>query len=113
MPPVARFRHSRVSNYATPGRATAHQRGYDHRWRKESKAFLVLHPWCVNLGDGCTALATLVDHKRPHRGDRALFWDRTNWQGLCDHCHNVHKARLENAGPERDHRGRLIALHRG
>lgn len=94
-------------------RRTAHQRGYDHRWRKESKAFLAVNPWCVQLGDGCTRLATLVDHIVPHRGDMVKFWNRANWQGLCDHCHNVHKAREESEGPRRDHRGRLIPLHRG
>jgi 5-methylcytosine-specific restriction protein A len=62
----------------------------------------------VNLGEGCTLLATLVDHRLPHRGDMVLFWNVDNWQGLCDHCHNVHKARIEARGPERDHRGRLI-----
>jgi 5-methylcytosine-specific restriction endonuclease McrA len=90
-------------------RATAHQRGYDHRWRKESKAFLAVNPWCVNLGDGCTLIATLVDHIIPHRGDMGLFWrSHDNWQSLCSHCHTVHKARMENQGPQRDHRGRLI-----
>lgn len=94
-------------------RRNAAQRGYGHKWRKESKAFLALNPWCALQGGGCTLLATLVDHRIPHRGDMTLFWDRSNWQGLCDHCHNVHKQRMENQGPERDHRGRLIPLHRG
>lgn len=70
--------------------------------------FLALHPWCSLQGDGCTRLSTLVDHVIPHRGDARLFWNRDNWQGLCDHCHNVHKAREEAQGPARDHRGRLI-----
>lgn len=95
-------------------RRNAAQRGYDHRWRKESKSFLVLNPWCSLQGEGCTLVATLVDHRIPHRGDMALFWDRNNWQPMCEHCHNVHKAREEAQGPERDHRGRLILpLHRG
>jgi 5-methylcytosine-specific restriction endonuclease McrA len=89
-------------------RRTAHQRGYDGRWRKERAGFLALNPWCVRLGDGCTLIAEVVDHKRPHRGDTTLFWDRANWQALCAHCHNVHKQRAEMAGPRRDHRGRLI-----
>lgn len=105
----ARFRHSSL-RAMTPqaGRPTATQRGYDHRWRKESRLFLARNPWCVNLGDGCTLVATLVDHIIPHKGDMLLFWRVDNWQPLCDHCHNVHKARAENLGPERDHRGRLI-----
>ena len=26
--------------------------------------------------------ATVVDHIRPHRGDKELFWDKSNWQGF-------------------------------
>lgn len=89
-------------------RRNAAQRGYGHRWRKESKAYLAVHPWCVNLGEGCTRLATLVDHITPHRGDQALFDDMKNWQPLCSHCHNTYKQRIETAGPLRDHRGRLL-----
>lgn len=32
---------------------------------------------------------TVVDHIVPHRGDQKLFWDRSNWQPLCEHHHNV------------------------
>lgn len=93
-------------------RRTAHQRGYDHRWRKESKAFLAVNPWCALQRDGCTRLATLVDHIDPHRGDMVKFWNRENWQGLCGHCHSHHKQLLENRVVTRDRRGRLIPLHR-
>ena len=31
----------------------------------------------------------LLDHIIPHRGDQKLFWDRSNWQPLCEHHHNV------------------------
>ena len=34
-------------------------------------------------------VATEVDHIVPHRGDYALFWDETNWQGLCKSCHSA------------------------
>lgn len=34
-------------------------------------------------------MATVVDHIIPHRGDQKLFWDRGNWQPLCEHHHNV------------------------
>jgi len=33
-------------------------------------------------------LATVVDHITPHKGDNDLFWDRANWQSLCESCHN-------------------------
>ncbi|WP_338100978.1 hypothetical protein [Roseovarius nubinhibens] len=29
----------------------------------------------------------------PHRGDRAKFFDRTNWQALCKPCHSRKTAR--------------------
>ena len=32
--------------------------------------------------------ATVVDHIIPHRGDMKLFWDESNWQALCESCHN-------------------------
>jgi len=38
----------------------------------------------------------VVDHKRPHRGDEALFWDERNLQCLCAPCHNSRKQRQEN-----------------
>lgn len=91
-------------------RESASARGYGHRWRKERAAFLALNPWCALKGDGCGMLASVVDHKVPHRGDQTLFWDSGNWQSLCAHCHSMHKQRLEAValGPLRDCRGRLI-----
>lgn len=38
----------------------------------------------------------VVDHRRPHRGDERLFWDRSNLQSLCKSpCHDRHKQSLE------------------
>ncbi|MBB4123291.1 HNH endonuclease [Martelella radicis] len=68
-------------------RPNARQRGYTRQWEKESKAFLEDYPMCIRCGEP----AALVDHKIPHRGDQRLFWDRTNWQPLCHHCHNSAK----------------------
>lgn len=92
------------------GRRSSASRGYGHHWRKESKSFLALNPWCSMRGPGCELLAVLVDHITPHRGDMTLFWNRKNWQGLCNHCHSSHKQRIEarTATRERDHRGRLL-----
>jgi 5-methylcytosine-specific restriction endonuclease McrA len=42
--------------------------------------------------------ANVVDHRIPHRGDQALFWDRSNWQSLCAPHHNSTKQRLEKSG---------------
>ena len=37
--------------------------------------------------------STTVDHIIPHKGDRKLFWDKTNWQALCKPCHDAKTAR--------------------
>lgn len=74
-------------------RPNATDRGYDSKWQRERVAFLKAHPACAF--DDCERPATVVDHRIPHRGNRKLFWDRSNWQGLCTHCHNSRKQRLE------------------
>ncbi len=30
----------------------------------------------------------VADHKRPHRGNEAMFWDVANLQCLCKGCHD-------------------------
>ena len=100
------------------GRTSSTARGYDYRWQQARAEYLRLHPFCVmclaELGvehdqppeavilacadRGAPApMAALVDHIVPHRGDRSLFWDRTNWQGLCQTHHSGAKQRQEAA----------------
>ncbi|MEO4040348.1 HNH endonuclease signature motif containing protein [Hoeflea sp. CAU 1731] len=43
----------------------------------------------------CGKPAKVVDHIIPHKGDRKLFWDRSNWQPLCTPCHSSKKQRQE------------------
>lgn len=78
------------------------KRLYDYRWQRESKRFLVEHPLCQcpSCGEGRVRVraASVVDHKRPHRGDRELFWDRSNWQAMAKRCHDSYKQRLEKSG---------------
>ena len=70
-------------------RGTATQRGYDSRWVKARKAFLARNPLCAYCEKaGRLVPATVVDHIIPHRGDKALFWDVSNWQPLCKMCHD-------------------------
>jgi 5-methylcytosine-specific restriction protein A len=71
-------------------------RGYDYRWQKARERYLQAHPLCVMCQEqGRVAAATVVDHKTPHQGDQRLFWDETNWQGLCTPCHSGEKQRQE------------------
>lgn len=72
-------------------RPNSSQRGYNREWAKARASFLRLHPYCV----ACGAPASLVDHKTPHRGDQAIFWDKSRWQSLCTPCHSGAKQRLE------------------
>jgi 5-methylcytosine-specific restriction protein A len=46
-------------------------------------------------GAGRIEAATIVDHVTPHKGDRRLFWDKSNWQSLCKPCHDRDKQSLE------------------
>lgn len=75
-------------------RKTAHERGYTSRWSKASKTYLMHNPWCVAcLKDGRYEAATETDHIIPHKGDAKLFWDKSNWQGLCHSCHSQKTAK--------------------
>lgn len=66
---------------ARPG---ARARGYDSKWDRERAAFLAIHRRCAR----CPAPSTVVHHKIPHRGDRSLFWRRSNWEPVCQPCHD-------------------------
>jgi 5-methylcytosine-specific restriction enzyme A len=86
------------------GKAREHRPGwrclYDARWRKASKAWLERHPVAVDIfGDhgGRVFAAEVVDHKIAHKGDRGLFWDPNNWQGLTKRDHD-RKTALEQRG---------------
>jgi 5-methylcytosine-specific restriction endonuclease McrA len=72
---------------------------YGRRWRKVRAAHLRNNPLCAYCArQGLTTLATVVDHIKPHRGDPALFWDETNWQSLCQPCHDSIKQAEEKSG---------------
>jgi len=50
------------------------------------------------MTEGRYTRATVVDHIKPHRGDRELFWDQSNWQALCK-AHHDKKTGLEDSRP--------------
>lgn len=88
-------RERRARNDAN--RPTANARGYDSKWRRESKAFLAL-PANHYCACGCGRNADMVDHITPHRGDMRLFWNRKNWQALASApCHSSKKQSMECA----------------
>lgn len=87
-----------MASWRNDKRKTA-ERGYGARWQASRALYLQQNPLCVYCErEGRTAAATVVDHKVPHRGDMALFWDVENWAALCSSCHNSTKQRLEKSG---------------
>lgn len=85
-------------------RGSSAKRGYGYRWQQERKRFLtqpenVLCRMCSDRG--LVVVATVVDHIKPHRGDKKLFWDRKNWQPLCKPCHDSEKQSMEKGGSSR------------
>jgi 5-methylcytosine-specific restriction protein A len=81
-------------------RGSAHARGYNSAWSAASHAFLRAHPFCA-ICEIETPLsiqpATVTDHIEPHKGDQGLFWDESNWQGLCK-PHHDRKTATEDGG---------------
>lgn len=76
---------------------SASRRGYGSRWQKVSKQFLMEHPLCAEcLKQGRYTEATVVDHITPHRGDKSLFWNESNWQPLCKPCHDKKTGRNDS-----------------
>src|SRR4051794_27851302 len=98
-PVIAQLRNMRntaTSKAPPPWRADKRktaERGYGARWQRARAQYLSLHPLCV-MCQPRVVLATVVDHRTPHKGDEVLFWDQTNWQALCSPHHNGTKQAL-------------------
>ena len=86
-------------------RGSASARGYDSAWRKAREAWLRAHPLCAcercDEGRIRVTAATVVDHRIPHRGNKALFWDRNNWQSMAESCHNRKTATRDSSWAKR------------
>lgn len=69
------------------------------QWKRLRLEQLRLQPWCTFcLQLNIRTPATVVDHITPHKGDRSLFFDPSNFQSLCKPCHDSAKKRLELSG---------------
>jgi len=69
---------------------------YTTRWRELRKAQLQREPLChLCRAGGRRTPATIVDHRRPHRGSAALFFDAGNLASLCKPHHDATKQRQE------------------
>lgn len=72
--------------------------GYTTAWDKARAEFLKTHPRCecpVHKGKPDAPAAQMVDHKVPHKGDRTLFWSRSNWQAMTNSCHSTKTGRYD------------------
>lgn len=70
-------------------RTNSNDKGYNSAWSRASKAYLKQHPLCAEcMRHGILTPATEVDHIIPHKGNKDLFWDSSNWQSLCHSCHS-------------------------
>lgn len=78
---------------ANAGRSST-EMGYDYQWQKARKSHLELYPLCT----ACGRLANTVDHIVPHKGNKRLFWDRSNWQSMCHSCHSKKTATEDMGG---------------
>lgn len=62
---------------------------------------LAKHPYCqcpMHKGQDKSAIAAVVDHIDPHRGDRRKFFDARNVQSLTKRCHDSLKQEQERSG---------------
>lgn len=69
------------------------------RWRGLRKRQLSRHRYCQcphHRDD--KILATVVDHKKPHKGDTRLFYNPANLQSMTKECHDKYKQSQESGG---------------
>lgn len=74
------------------------------RWQRlRAKVLRDVDYLCVQNGksEGCRTVATEIDHIKPHRGDRKLFFDRSNLQPMCRSCHSRKTAREVLSDPRK------------
>ncbi len=99
-----------------PGDAKAadRQRSKDHSWRKwyaterwrklRQEVFVRDAYTCQRTGMVCVGKypapnSPVANHKRPHRGDPALFWDKDNIETVSKEVHDGLIQREEQAVP--------------
>ena len=97
-PPRAQTPRPATPRVQKPPRPSARQRGYTTKWDEARKSFLAKHPRCEcpDHKDRADApKADVVDHITPHKGDPALFWQRSNWMAMNRGCHSAKTARQD------------------
>ena len=78
-----------TENTSTGNAKPNHKLYNNEKWRKTSKGFLRGKTCCH---PNCMVLATVTDHIIPAEKGGA-FWDRRNWQPMCDQHHNIKRGK--------------------
>lgn len=63
-------------------------------WRRRRARCLDRDPVCVMCPEHSRQVSVIADHVVPHRDNYHLFW-HGELQGLCKHCHDSKKQRIE------------------
>lgn len=77
-----------------PDRRSPEAQAYRHlyktpAWRNGRRAFLMQNPLCERCRENHRITpATVVNHRKPHKGDTALFFDWRNWEAVCKPHHD-------------------------
>lgn len=92
-------------------RSEEHWRGWYNLKRWKLLRFRVFERDMFTCQCGCARIVAdtrqlVADHKRPHRGNEALFWDEANVQTLTKPCHDRIKQAEEAAARVGPGRGR-------
>ena len=67
------------------------------RYRRARRAYLALHPYCEACkAKGIVMPSAELDHIVP-LADGGPLWGESNWQALCEACHDE-KTTCENTG---------------
>ena len=66
-------------------RPIASRRQYRAEWRKARNEHIDKHPFCAI----CDAIGDLVDHIIPAWVAPERFFDKTNFQTMCNSCHKI------------------------
>ena len=80
--------------------AKAYRRWYSTKvWQAARRAQIAAQPLCEPcLKRGRITPARVVNHRKPHKGDWALFIDPTNHQSVCKPCHDGPVQQAEHHG---------------
>lgn len=93
----------RPRGYRRSTQASEYRRFYNTKaWSAARQAQLSAHPLCELCEEtGRMTPATVVNHRKAHKGDWALFIDPANHQSVCAPCHDGAIQSYERTGSMR------------